>query len=58
MATDRQSGIRRAISERSARYFEAEVEKLDGWAGDLKVGLEREIKIASVAWLMHGIFRG
>jgi len=31
-------------AERSARYFEAEAEKLDGWADDLKVGLEREIK--------------
>jgi hypothetical protein len=44
MATEQQSGIQRAISERNARYFEAEVEKLDGWADDLKVGLEREIK--------------
>jgi adenine-specific DNA-methyltransferase len=44
MASERQSNIRRTISERNARYFEAEVEKLDGWADDLKVGLEREIK--------------
>jgi len=36
--------ILREISERNARYFEAEAEKLDGWADDLKVGLEREIK--------------
>src|SRR5207248_5106977 len=40
----RQQGIQRAISERNARYFEAEADKLDGWADDLKVGLEREIK--------------
>jgi predicted nucleic acid-binding Zn-ribbon protein len=41
---DRQSALQRTISERNARYFEAEVEKLDGWADDLKLGLEREIK--------------
>ncbi|HSW14311.1 MAG TPA: SNF2-related protein [Solimonas sp.] len=40
----RQAALQRGISERNARYFEAEVEKLDGWADDLKVGLEREIK--------------
>ena len=32
------------ISERNARFFEAEADKLDGWADDLKIGLEREIK--------------
>jgi ERCC4-related helicase len=40
----RQQGIQRSISERNARFFEAEADKLDGWADDLKVGLEREIK--------------
>jgi len=40
----RQAAIQRAISERNARFFEAEAEKLDGWSDDLKVGLEREIK--------------
>ncbi len=40
----RQAEIQRGISERNARFFEAEAEKLDGWADDLKVGLEREIK--------------
>jgi len=40
----RQAAIQRAISERNARFFEAEAVKLDGWADDLKVGLEREIK--------------
>ncbi len=40
----RQLEIQRAISERNARFFEAEADKLDGWADDLKVGLEREIK--------------
>lgn len=37
-------GIRRGISERNARFFEMEANKLDGWADDLKVGLERELK--------------
>jgi ERCC4-related helicase len=32
------------ISRRNARFFEEEATKLDGWADDLKVGLEREIK--------------
>lgn len=40
----RQTAIRRTISERNARFFEAEAEKLDGWADDLKLGLERVIK--------------
>ena len=40
----RQATIQRNISERNARFFEAEADKLDGWADDLKVGLEREIK--------------
>lgn len=32
------------ITEFQARFFAAEADKLDGWADDLKVGLEREIK--------------
>ena len=32
------------ISQRNLKYFEAEVEKLDSWADDLKVVLEQEIK--------------
>lgn len=40
----RQDAIQRAISQRNAAFFEAESEKLDGWADDLKSGLEREIK--------------
>jgi adenine-specific DNA-methyltransferase len=36
--------IHREISERNANFFGEEVEKLDGWADDLKLGLEREIK--------------
>jgi len=40
----RQAEISRTISERNARFFEAEAEKLEGWSDDLKLGLEREIK--------------
>jgi adenine-specific DNA-methyltransferase len=43
-AIQRQADIRRTISERNARFFDAEVEKLDGWAEDLKLTLERDIK--------------
>ncbi len=39
-----QTRIGRIISERNAVFFEAEASKLDNWADDLKVGLEREIK--------------
>ncbi|KQY29496.1 DEAD/DEAH box helicase [Caulobacter sp. Root487D2Y] len=42
--SEQQAAIRRNISERNARFFEAEADKLDGWADDLKVGLERELK--------------
>jgi adenine-specific DNA-methyltransferase len=42
--TQRQSEIQRQVSERNALFYEAEATKLDGWADDLKVGLEREIK--------------
>ena len=44
ITTQRQTTIQRTISERNARFFEAEADKLDGWADDLKLGLEREIK--------------
>jgi ERCC4-related helicase len=40
----RKTETQRAISERNARFFEVEANKLDGWADDLKLGLEREIK--------------
>jgi ERCC4-related helicase len=42
--SDRKTVIQRNISERNARFFEVEADKLDGWADDLKLGLEREIK--------------
>ena len=41
---ERQDAIRRHISQRNAEFFEIEADKLDAWADDLKVGLEREIK--------------
>jgi len=40
----RQAAIQKTISERNANFFAAEADKLDGWADDLKLGLEREIK--------------
>jgi ERCC4-related helicase len=40
----RAAAVQRSISERNARDFAAEVAKLDGWADDLKLGLEREIR--------------
>ena len=36
--------LQQKISQRNTQFFEAETEKLDGWADDLKVTLEREIK--------------
>jgi adenine-specific DNA-methyltransferase len=44
IARREQARISRDISERNAQFFEAEAVKLDNWADDLKVGLEREIK--------------
>ena len=39
-----QTAIQHNISERNTGFFEAEADKLDGWADDLKIGLERELK--------------
>jgi ERCC4-related helicase len=36
--------IQQRVAERNANFFEAEAKKLDGWADDRKVVLEREIK--------------
>jgi len=36
--------VQNNISERNARFYEAEADKLDSWSDDLKVALEREIK--------------
>lgn len=44
MTGQRQSEYVRGISARNAQFFEDEVDKLDGWADDIKLGLEREIK--------------
>lgn len=44
VSQQQQDNIQREISDRNARFFETEADKLDGWADDLKVGLEREIK--------------
>ena len=44
LTQERQIVIQRGISERNARFYEAEADKLDCWADDLKLGLEREIK--------------
>lgn len=44
LVQERTEAIRKGINERNAQFFEAEADKLDGWADDLKVGLEREIK--------------
>lgn len=41
---NRQVAIQQDISVRNARFFEAEADKLDSWADDIKIGLEREIK--------------
>ncbi|HFD87805.1 MAG TPA: DEAD/DEAH box helicase [Gammaproteobacteria bacterium] len=37
-------GIIQSVSERNHQYFEAEMDKLETWADDLKQGLERELK--------------
>jgi superfamily II DNA or RNA helicase len=44
-AIDQQrSTEQKRINERNAIFFEQEAERLDAWAEDLKVGLERELK--------------
>ena len=44
IADSRQAVIQHDIAERNTRLFADEADKLDGWADDLKLGLEREIK--------------
>jgi adenine-specific DNA-methyltransferase len=39
----KKQAVLRTVSQRNADYFENEADKLDGWAEDLKFGLEREI---------------
>ncbi len=40
----RKTALLRDVNERNLGYFEQEVQKLDAWADDLKLGLEQEIK--------------
>lgn len=40
----RKTVLLRDVNERNLGYFEQEVQKLDAWADDLKLGLEQEIK--------------
>ncbi|QRP64401.1 DEAD/DEAH box helicase family protein [Rhodanobacter sp. FDAARGOS 1247] len=44
----RTHALMQGISERNLGYFGQEVEKLDAWADDLKLGLEQEIKAVDV----------
>jgi hypothetical protein len=44
MILRRKSRIEQSILKRNIRRFNAEVEKLENWADDLKLGLESEIK--------------
>jgi adenine-specific DNA-methyltransferase len=44
IADNRKGFIQNDIAGRNARLFTAEAEKLDGWADDLKLGLERDIR--------------
>lgn len=41
----RKAQLLREINQRNLGYFEQEVEKLDAWADDLKLGLEQDIKV-------------
>jgi ERCC4-related helicase len=43
-AEKRKRNLLAQVNERNFAYFSQELEKLDGWADDLKLGLEREIK--------------
>lgn len=36
--------VEMAISERNAKFFDEETSKLEGWADDMKLALERELK--------------
>jgi len=40
----RQADLQGLISKRNDRFYQMEAAKIDGWADDLKAGLEREIK--------------
>ena len=44
LTRQQETALHQTIAERNAVFFEAEAKKLDDWADDLKVVLEREIK--------------
>ena len=44
----RKTSLLREINQRNLGYFDQEVQKLDAWADDLKLGLEQEIKAIDV----------
>jgi hypothetical protein len=44
LTQQRKQQLHQEISERNAAFFQAEAEKLDSWADDLKVVLERDLK--------------
>jgi len=44
LVRERRDTVGRSITERNGRFLEAEAEKLEGWADDQKLSLEREIK--------------
>lgn len=44
----RKTSLLREINRRNLGYFDQEVQKLDAWADDLKLGLEQEIKAIDV----------
>ena len=47
-AQNRKEKLLREINQRNLGFFQQEVEKLDAWADDLKLGLEQEIKVIDV----------
>jgi hypothetical protein len=42
--SQQQQAVLSRLSEKNGEYFEFEMEKLEGWAGDLKESLEHELK--------------
>lgn len=42
--SQQQQTVLARMSEKNAEFFESEMEKLEGWAGDLKESLEHELK--------------
>lgn len=44
ISEERTQEVLREVDERNEAFFDEEVAKLDGWADDLKIGLERELQ--------------